>query len=118
MENNSSDIESVYKRLKSYLEKLERLIAEIVEELESNRKERSDWFEWHEDWKNAWLGNEGNVLFSDNSAENRRFITSVKRRNSLLDLKKEVHDLQNELEEIRCDREKLLLFLERDIFQN
>ena len=113
MGNRKEDpIETVYLRLKSYLNRLETTICEIVDELEQNRQERNDWLVWHEDWKSAWLSSNGGDLPVDEEVEYLRFITSVKRRNSLFDLKKEVYDLKNELENIRCDREKLFMFLE------
>ena len=109
-----NSLEKVYLRLKAYLNKLEEIIAEIVEELEANRKERSEWFEWHKDWKNAWLctNQDGGQDLQLEEFENLRLKTSVQRKNTLFDLKKEVSEMKNELETIRNDREKLLLFLE------
>lgn len=113
-EQNS--VEEVYQRLKFYLHRLESIIGEIVEELDCNRKERNEWFEWHEDWKSAWLNQTDENILSIGESENQRFITSIKRRNSLFDLKREVSDLKNDLENIRHDREKLLFFLENTNF--
>jgi len=119
MRNNSNDsIEAVYLRLKAYLNKLEGIISEIVDELECNRKERNDWFEWHEDWKNAWLCDSDKKNPLSDEFENLRFITSIRRRNSIYGLKKEITELKNELELIREDREKLLSFLNNSVFQN
>lgn len=117
--SNNDTIEAMYLRLKKYLNELEILISKVLEELEDSRKERSEWFEWHEDWKNAWLNSDSNKKsLLEEEIENLKFTTSVRRRKTFFDLRNEVMGLKKELEEIRENRELLMVFLNHSVFQN
>ncbi|MBE7412472.1 MAG: hypothetical protein L6Q54_07825 [Leptospiraceae bacterium] len=117
--SNNDTIETMYLRLKKYLNELEILISKVLEELEDSRKERSEWFEWHEDWKNAWLNSDSNKKsLLEEEIENLKFMTSVRRRKTLFDLRNEVMELKKELEEVRENRELLMVFLNHSVFQN
>jgi hypothetical protein len=58
--------------------KLEELLDDLPQALEQKRKIRDNWYEWHSQWKKAWL--EENPSNSDDSIQNLKEITTIKKR--------------------------------------
>lgn len=65
----------IARRFRNYVILLDRILRDAEEELQENRLVRTEWSEWHSNWKRVWLATGSS---SEDSLLRERF--SAKRR--------------------------------------
>ncbi|MCB1177736.1 MAG: hypothetical protein KDK36_09175 [Leptospiraceae bacterium] len=83
-ESSSSSIGAVFNRLKSKVDKLEKLCLDIPEEIESQKASREHWYSWHKLWKKAWIQKSNDLTEEEKNKLKEE--TSVTTRYQALDL--------------------------------
>jgi hypothetical protein len=76
-------IMSLLQRIKTRLEKLDDVFLTLPKQMEIKRKERSEWQDWHAEWKNAWVTPPPEL--TETEKEKLRLQTSVTNRYKSLD---------------------------------
>lgn len=81
---DNSFIKSVFQKLASKVDKLEKTTEDVQDELNAKRQARDEWFKWHFDWKNAWVTESKEM--TEEEKEKKKVETSVTSRYKALDI--------------------------------
>ncbi|MCB1141217.1 MAG: hypothetical protein H7A24_01490 [Leptospiraceae bacterium] len=83
---DSSPIKSFVNRVRKSAETIDELLQSVSEDLESKRKSRESWFEWHNLWKKAWIDDKIDPPLPREDRDKLKEETTVTKRYNALDL--------------------------------